>query len=294
MSLQYSTGTLINRTFSVAVRQDWVTAVTQACSDAGWSTVSGTPGSGADVTMDTAAGNLGQKARVRFLEPGSGNCAQAFLKHTNGAVTSQTFFAYGGAGSWRVIANKFHFFSTITGSANRLTARSNLCGGLLYTPSFLNLSPGDCNGFMQGNGQTDTDAGSHSSWRTCLRSYDNSNAGGLFSGIYVATLLNASNYTNNTGAPSIACWQGGYYAGDTHYRWEDTTLPIFEPLVGYGTAGVLTNEGRLKGQLYDAAVVNGSYTSETQITFDGHTWLAWSDQITGGIACDASLFLAVA
>jgi putrescine:ornithine antiporter len=57
MSVQYSGGTPINRTFTPTTRLAWVQNVTQALSDAGWTTISGTPGTSADVLMESAAQN---------------------------------------------------------------------------------------------------------------------------------------------------------------------------------------------------------------------------------------------
>lgn len=108
-SIQYSGGTLINRTFAPASRADWVGNVTQALCDAGWTTISGSCGStsaGVDIKLETAANNNGAKIRFRFLDPGSGNCAQVTMKNVAETITSQAMFALpsAGGGTWRVIA----------------------------------------------------------------------------------------------------------------------------------------------------------------------------------------------
>jgi hypothetical protein len=97
--IQYSAGTLINRTFSPATRQDWCNNVTQALTDAGWTTISGTPGSGTDVTMETAVPSNGTGIRCRVFEPGTGNCAQATIKNAAGTLTSNIGYALPAAGS---------------------------------------------------------------------------------------------------------------------------------------------------------------------------------------------------
>lgn len=295
MSLQYSGGTIIHRTGAVVSRQDWLNLVTQAVSDAGWNTISGTPGSGSDVTLETAAGNQGQKVRVRFTDPGTGNCVNATLRHLNGTVISQTFFANPGSNTWRVIATKFHLFSFVVGSATRLSARTNLFTGILYVPTFIPFGSSDTSAFMMGSGISDTDVTNRISWRSSLRAYDNSNSGGRFSGIYASTLMDATTWTNTaSGVPCIGIWQGGLTASDLDYRWEDNTLPIYESLLAWGTGGSSALEAKIKGQMYDTAVVNGQWAGETQITFDGHTWLAITDQAGASLSATATLFVAVA
>src|SRR6266496_4861398 len=134
MSIQYSGGTLINRTFTPTTRADWVNNVTQALSDAGWTTISGIPGSGSDVKLESAANNNGAKIRFRFLDPGSGNCAQVTMKNVAETLTSQIIYCLpaAGNGQWRIIANKFHFFAFATGN-NATAQRATVMGGTAYT-----------------------------------------------------------------------------------------------------------------------------------------------------------------
>src|SRR5262245_45359634 len=204
MAIQYSGSTVINRVTTPSSRQDLVNFTTQAMFDAGMTTISGFPGSGADVTMETAVGNQGHKVRFRVLEPGSGTCAQFFMKNVGGNNVSQQFFASPTA-PWRVMATKYHFFLMTAGPAFYLSGRSFVCGGLLYAPSFLTIT--DTCAFMQGNAVSDVDGANRSSFRNILRAYDNSNAGGRFSGLYNSNLVEASNYTTQAGNLNIGIWQ---------------------------------------------------------------------------------------
>src|SRR5581483_11808635 len=93
MAIQYSGGTIIHRTTTPSTRADLTNFMTQALSDAGWSTISGTPGSGSDVTLESAAQSAGAKIRFRFVEPGSGNCMKVTMKHPLGSTAeSQAVF----------------------------------------------------------------------------------------------------------------------------------------------------------------------------------------------------------
>ncbi|SRR6266540_3858422 len=292
-AIQYSGGTRINRTFTPATRADWVNNITQALSDAGWTTISGTPGSGSDVKLESAANNNGAKIRFRFLEPGSGNCAQITMKNVAESVTSQIYYCLptAGSGQWKVIANKFHFFAFATGGANATAARGWLFGGTLYTPTFW-VPPSDSIGFVYGGGNADADTGLRLGWRRSLRKGVGTSVCAPFSGINSGTIVQGNN-TSDVGWISIPVWQGGYNNEDQSYRWEDNTLTVYEPLLSWATGSASTNEGKIKGQLYDAVVLNGSWTGEAGFSLDGHTWLVVTDAPAGAIAATAVLLLAV-
>lgn len=102
---------------------------------------------------------------------------------------------------------------------------------------------------------------------------------------------NMINTVGQIGDPSIAVWQGGATNVDHGYRWVNGTLPMYEPFFGWGTTG--TNEPRMKGQLYDALVVNGQWQGEATISVDGHTWMNITDGPTATGARTACLFFAV-
>lgn len=293
MSIQYSGGTLINRTFTPATRADWCNAVTQALSDAGWTTISGTPGSGADVTLETVAQNAGAKIRFRFVDPGANNCAKVTMKHPLGSTAeSQVVFCLptAGSGTWRVVANKFQFFAFATGGANATAARGWVMGGTIYTPTFINIASGDGLGWMQGGSTGDTDASLRVGFRRGFRR--NTNVPPAWSGVYSSNLLELVG-SSATGGGSLLAWQGGSTVEDQAFRWEDNTLPVYEALLSWGTGTGLNNESKIKGQLYDACVLNGSWSSEAIISMDGHTWLVITDTPTASSSATSVLLVAI-
>jgi hypothetical protein len=292
MSIQYSGGTLINRTFTPSTRADWVNNVTQALSDAGWTTISGTPGSGSDVKLETAAGNNGQKIRFRFFDPGSGNCAQVTMKNVAETFTSQIIYCLpaAGSGQWRITANKFHFFAFATGSASATAQRATAMGGTAYTFPMTN---GDnvSFGWLVGSGSSDGDTNTRGGFRKSLRAAFVSTSC-LFSGINGSVFLECTG-SNVAGNVTISGWQGGSSSADNNYRWEDNTLPVYEALIGWATGTTNTNESKLKGQLYDACVMNGSFAGESLVSLDGRTWLVITDTPTTTVAATAVLLVAV-
>lgn len=295
MSIRYSGGTLINRVFVPSTRIDWCNAVTQALLDAGWTTVSGTPGAGSDVTQETPAQNSGASIRIRCLDPGGGNnCAQVTMRHPQGATAdSSAIFCMPSAGSgvWRVIAGPYAFYAFAVGDANKTVARGNVAGGTLYTPSFMNVSGGGV-GFLIGVGSADTDAVARASWRNSLRQLASPNIPRQ-SGIWGANLVEA---LNTPIMMTISTWQGGSgggSGGDVAYRWDDNSYCIYEPLVSWSTGTSTGNEYRLKGQLYDAMIVAGSWNGEQVIQYDGHLWLSFTSVPTTGQGATACLYLAI-
>jgi len=112
-----------------------------------------------------------------------------------------------------------------------------------------------------------------------------------WSALFASTLIEST--SAQVGAVGIPVLQGGNNAGDSHYRWEDSTLLLYEPLVGWATGSASSNEGRIKGQLWDAMVVSGTWTSETTVSFDGHTWIAITDSAATGIGTTDTLFIAI-
>lgn len=291
MAIQYSGGTLENVTFSPTTRQHIVDNITTTLQTAGWTAISGTPGSGADVTMESAATAAGAKIRFRFLEPGSGNCAQVTMKHSSGSPTSQIAYCLP-SNTWRIVANQYQFFAFMTGASNAGAARSQVIGGVLYTPSFISVSSGDAVAWMQTVGASDADATTtRLTFRRQLRSQSSGNVSCVWSGMFGSTLVESTAAT--VGGISIVVLQGGNVSGDSHYRWEDTTLLLYEPLVGWATGSATGNEGRIKGQLWDAMVVSGVWTSETVVSFDGHTWIAITDSANTVSNETQTLFIAI-
>lgn len=290
MAIQYSGGTLVNATFSPTTRQHIVDNITTNLQTAGWSAISGTPGSSGDVTMESAATPAGAKIRFRFLEPGSGNCAQVTMKHSSGTPTSQIAYCLP-SNTWRIVADQYQFFAFMTGGSNATAARSQVLGGVLYTPSFVSVSSGDAVAWMQFVGTSDADTtATRVSFRRMLRGGGSSSAAPN-SNMFGSTLVETTSSQN--GGLGMVVLQGGYVAGSSFYRWEDTTLLLYEPLVGWATGSAIGNEGRIKGQLWDAIVVSGAWTSETTVTFDGHSFLAITDSAPSANNADQTLFVAI-
>jgi hypothetical protein len=285
--IQYSGGTIIHRTFTPSSRQNLLDNITQAVSDAGWTTISGTPGSGTDVIFESAAQNAGAKIRAHCFLGASLSAAFA-IRALTGTTDSNGGFL-NPVNTWRIIANKFTFHVFETTTANRQAVRSWLHCGTLYTPTFLGYTSADAVGFSVCAGSADNDGSGRFGWRSSCRMYGQSPqtcviAGGI-------TIYNS--VTAATTGLMLQVWQGGAQNADQAWRWEDGSLPVIEALV----AGPIPGDGEHKiiGQLYDAVIVGGNtLTGESTFTMDGHTWLVVTDTPNPSVGATAQLALAIA
>ena len=290
--IQYSGSTIVNRSFTPATRADLVNNITQAMSDAGWTTISGTPGSGSDVTLETAAQVAACKIRCRLQDPGGANVsARVSILHPLGTVTESTQGFIDPTSAWRVIANKFTVYAFKMGAAFATGARTCFMAGTLWTPSFITMTAGDAIGFVWQSGNSDTDATARTLFRRQLRPFSSAN-NPQSSGMWAGNKVEPG--STSLGCIGISPFQGGQEIADQAYRWFDNSLFLFEPLVSWATGTVAGNEARIKGQLYDAIVLSGSWTSEQLVMLDGHTWMNLTDTPATGQAGTACLFVLIA
>lgn len=294
MALQYAGGTRINFTFTDAgTRASLVSNLETQLAAAGWSTISG--GGTGDVLMKSAVTPDGLSIRVRLLDPGSGNCAQFTILNNAGTLTSQIYFLLPGSFDWRIVANKYQFFMFRRGAAQRVASRAVLAAGTLWVPSFVLSTMGsDLDaGWAMGNGVTDTTTAAQT-WRNML----GWNSGGTntfrMSSLWTSFMLN---YTvQNSEMPRFKLPVRGHTAGTTFpiSQWQDDSYFQEEAVIGWSPDSTTTTiAGKWKGQLYDALVLAARVDGESTITFDGHTWIAITDQADLSTEGWGTLFIAV-
>lgn len=282
--IQYSGGSIIHRTYTPASRLDQVTNITWALNDAGWTTISGTPGTvstpaSSDVIQESAPNNSGAKIRLRTRDPATGSSALCSLKHPTGGSADTADCCVGFTNIWRIIATPHNVGAFMTTAANRQAQRGSMFAGTLYTPAFLGITSADAVGYMTGSQNSDGDANSRIGWRVTLRNQ----TGFVWVGggtIYKTTTVSGAGYGN---PPNVLAWQGGQATGvwgDNLWRWDDGSQPVFEPLVSFATPTAAV-ESMIHGQLYDAIMYNvaaQTVAGESTFTLDGHTWMNICDQ----------------
>ncbi len=271
MAIQYAGGSRVNYTFTDAgTRADLVSKLETQLGNAGWSTISGAGTS--DVLMKTAVTPEGLSVRARLYDPGSGNCAQFTLKKEDGSASSIAYLLPASA-EWRIVANKYAFYMFRTTAAQKALARGILMGGTIWAPSNIvaGLNPLQL-GWLMYTGSSDTDAVTKNSWRNRVGTWGSASP-------YCSTLMNdfMVNYTAYTQSTPVLSILTGTAGGVLPYRWLDDSRFLHEAWVAWSSTSGATGESKFVGQLHDAAIMTGTGTGESTVSFDGHTWILITD-----------------
>jgi len=294
MSIQYAGGTIINTTFtqSTGTRAEIVSNLITQLLAAGWTLVSG---SGTDQVLKcaaTATGVTGLQIAVRVYDPGSGNCARVALRNVSGTRIGQDLYLFPAASkTWRIIANKYQFFIFTPGSS---APREFAAAGQLCVPSWLTSVTVNA-GWANGNAISDTDTTAKTSFRTNLAPLQT--VQGRTTALASDTLLDIGSSNSSLPTPELLIPQAGFInAGQQNtngYRWADNTLLVGDALLAMGIASI-TDEAKVYGQLWDAALVNDSFAADSNISLDGHTWWGITVGNTGTSQyAHGTLFIAV-
>lgn len=287
MAIQYS-GTNYSSTFtcSVGTRLEIVGGMQSALTAAGWSVISG--GGTGNVLMQSATTPSPQSLnmRVTLYDNGSSNCTRIIVQNTAGTHVQTNYLPLlPGAGKvFQVIANPYQCFVFTAGSPTN--AREYAAFGVPYLPSFLQGVITECI-WANANGTSDTDTTVRPTFRTGLWAqindscgaswYDvngnawemfNTNSGGYYSG-YLQLFCQQGSLLGTTSSPNVMA-----------YRWHDDSLLTYEPIMSWGLTSY-SDEGKIRGQLWDAAIVNDGFTCDNTTSFDTHNWWVLSNTNTG-------------
>lgn len=292
MAIAYSGLTISNTTFTQATgtRREIVDGIAAALLAAGWSQISGA--GTADQVLKSATTPQGLAIRIRLLDPGSGNCAQAFLHNATGSLTqtaNQAYLLPAAAQIWRFIGNAYQFFCFVDGST-AANARNYVAAGVPWIPSFLSGSV-TAAGWMQSSSTSDTDTSTaRIHFRTRLDSSGSGNVCNLYNGNIWAQNGLTGQYLCAPVSAYGPSFQSSYSGGS---RWADNSAQICDPLIAWALTA-FGAEIQIVGMLWDACIITDSFVQATTSAFDSHNWYnltnsnAGSSQITKG-----SLFLVV-
>jgi len=265
MAIHYAGGTNIFKIVSGANKTAIADGVKGALVDAWWSITSG--GSG-DWILKTATTLQLLDVEVRIYNPGGANtCARVAFDYPG---RKEWFLFADGTDFW-VIANRYQFFILQNGVFS--TEGTFVAGGVPYLDPFLEgiikteaWSMGNCFSDARG-GLTSVPA----TWRTSdscviqVGAEDNSSGRAHVNGNIGTAGVNALRLMLKIGKTQPL---GTDVAGTRWINDED----IKE---GSRFAFGIINEDkpRIRGGLWDAVTVMGSYPGDTFTTFDSHTWM---------------------
>jgi len=259
MGIKYS-GAAKTGTFDGSTRLSIVDGLKAALVDAGWSVASGSSG---DWRLNSGITPSGHQIRIRLYDPGGTNqCARARLMNVSETIApGQDVFLRAVSGRvYRWFANPYQFVVIAPGT---VAAGSYLAGGIPWLPSF--LSPANV-GWLGCSAQSDNDTWDRHSFRA-------SNTAPYHGHVAMAAIYGTTGWGSNSagfGEIAMAGWRVS--DGTSMLRqWMDGSVPVFEPLIGWGPTGI-GDTGRLVGQLWDAIVVEGNWAMDSIISFDGKQW----------------------
>jgi hypothetical protein len=279
MAIQYS-GTNVNNTFTntVGTRREIVDGISSALVAAGWTIISGSGTGNQLLECTTTPAPQSLVCRVQLFDPGSGNCAQIKFRNAPATATQSNFHPLFAQASkvWRVIANPYQFFVFSTASTS--AGREFVAGGCPYIPSFLQGVVTECIWSM-GNGRNDTDSYCSTTFRNNLVTSTPNSQPNLWMDVNLNVWENFNNYVTNsyTGWPQLIAQQGAQWTQVVGtslfapYKWHDDSLMVYEPLISWGQAGY-SDESKIRGQLWDAAIVSDSFGADQTTSFDTHNW----------------------
>ena len=209
--------------------------------------------------------------RIKLSDWG-GNCINFAIEDatsTNvaGAGNSNGGWIYPNAGgtTYRIVANSYQCFiwaPTVT------PARGFVGFGCLYVPSF--LTGVTCAAWLGSNCQSDTDTTVRQGFRTYVNVLDQSGS------------LGGDNVSGTLLWTTVSLWSYSATGSQTGQHWTDGSALMTEPLVMASNTSVAgaTQESLIRGQLWDAVVVNDTFTGDTTTTFAGHNWICITDNNT--------------
>jgi hypothetical protein len=266
-AIQYSGTTIINTTFTqtLGTRREIVDNVSTQLQAAGWTVATGSAG---DITLKSLTTPQNYALRLRLYDPGgANNCAQLIPQSADGLIvgTYPMYLLPAVGKTWRIIANGYQVFVFTQGMT---AAREFVAAGTLWAPTWLSLN---ALVWAHGNALTDATTTVAASYRTALNS-----TGQTF--ILAGTWYWSASPASTTGGEQLVFPRS---STSTVYRWNDDSAMIAEPLMAWGMTSA-GDEAKLKGQLYDAAILSDTWISDQTIQFDSHNWYVLTNNNAAG------------
>ena len=274
MAIQYSSGVIVNTTFTATAIVDIVDNLKTAVVNAGWSVVSGSSG---DWIVQSVATTQSLSFKVRIYDPGGGaNCARINVRSSSGSLTGTSdMYLLPDATTWRIIAHP-HAFYIQKDSSPSASKRDFACAGTLYIPSWL-ATPSEAV-FSSGACLSDISSASVRSFRTALTNDGVNSNTGAYTTMYDGTMFNAGTFESGIGTLRFRCGASALmnsndFTNSSASTFVDGTIFMDTPYICFGVAGS-TSVATANGVLYDAAIVEASYSYGDTKTFDSKDWMA--------------------
>lgn len=271
----YTGGTNVSASFVTSTKANVRDNIETQLINAGWITISGSGTT--NLLMQSATTPAGLRMRLRIRDNGN-TCLVLSLENITGSrqhassTNSGAQLNPGSSRNWRILANKYQMFLFEPGGN---VNRGFVGLGVPWIPTWLYGSIWECI-WMSNNAASDGDTTARGSLRGELGTRSGNGTGNQ-------QFICNGNYweiANNTGDDRIGLlnllvmWQGCVISRNalTWYRWHDDAAIITEPLIAFALIGYGSEEGKIRGQLWDSFISMEQYAVDTTTTVDGHNW----------------------
>jgi hypothetical protein len=230
--------------------------------------------------MQSAVTAWGVSAKV-LISDIAANCLNFTITNTAYTLTGSQ---NGNAGAFLLPANTFVFrivankYQAFVFRAATTPARGFVAFGTPYVPSFLQTGLTEA-AWCGGNAGQDSSSSILTSFRTQLTWYAPSVAQGNSTQLWNTNIVDLGNTSSSQGAPNIfflTSPAGNNATGQTGYHWADASAHMAEPLIGWATSSG-SAEPLIRGELWDAVVIEDTFAGDTTTTFDSHNWIGITD-----------------
>ena len=278
--LQYSTSGTNSYSFTGDTKSTLISGIEVGLLASSWTEISRT--AGVDITFQSVATPQSNQIQVRVWDDGTSNCVRVRLSNVAGTlVQSGSCFLFPAASKvWRIVSSGYQFACWVPTSTS---ARDFVICSALYIPGFLNSGapPLTTAAIVMGNANSDIDATTRGSFRTCLSGRDVT--GGLCNGFGIlngASVEWAGGSTPYCGTPAVALLQSSETLFTTGNLWHDGSCAVPEPLIAWGSPAI-SNPAMIRGQLWDAMIATDSFPMDETTVFDGHNWVNLTNNNAG-------------
>ncbi len=271
----------------------------------GWATISGSGTT--NLLMESAMSPPGQNLKIRARIKGTNtNCVSISIEAVSGTPagtngTNNGAMLLPAAGKvWYFIANKYQAFIMVPNTA--IAARGFAAFGVVQLPTHMQGVTTQA-AWLQGSAVNDTDATNRANWRGGLVSATSASTTPNIQTIYNASLLqDLGNTSNQSSFGLLALLHMGNYvnvntSGAAGSTFKDLSLFEWDAWIMWGDSSINTTVSYLRGQLWDAFCISGSFTGDTTFTLpspDSHNCIVITHNNGGTTAIQPAGSLCVA
>jgi hypothetical protein len=283
MSIQYSGGPNVHYTFVGSTKATIITAVQTQLVSCGWTVISGSGTT--DVILQSVLTPQNLQLKMRVWDAG-GATVHFYIGNTSGSRgfgNDGNFIIPDSLDQYHIIAGPYQFF-IFNGSSIYYGNRFYACG-TPYLPSFVSGLTYECmwelsNSFYDNNRYTHG-----TSWRNWLTS--SGGAGDeIQSPVNQYLLWNGIDWSANGQAISFggcsACGVLSLMAiaparNESLPVWTNDQAMIYEPYITWGQSSYCDCNVKIRGQLWDAAIVSSPLAADQIISFSTYNWWVLTD-----------------